>query len=253
MGPAGTYTVCARATRNRAGTTQREDQTVQKTLGSIGMAGLMAWTLGACVVRSHPPQPVAVHHQHTTMHGGGQAVAVAPAAPMGAGMQAGVQAGPVGAQAGVQVGGGVGAQAGVQAGPVGANVGVQVGGVPMPIAAPMPPAAPVQTWGPVGVGVPGQSWVEGHYDWLNGQYRWIPGHWDNPPQQGWGWQQPAWQGNQWMPGFWRAPTAAVPPAYEAARGAWNPGGLLGAPPTQTVIVSPNGVLQGVQQVVPLMR
>jgi len=223
-----------------------------KTLGSMGLTAGLAWSLGACV--HHPPQPVAVHHQQAT-YAQPQATYVQPQAPMGAGVNVGAQAGPVGMQAGVNAGGGagVGGQMGVQAGPVGANVGVQVGGVPMPMAAPMPPAAPLQTWGPVGVGAPGQSWVEGHYDWVNNQYRWLPGHWDNPPQPGWGWQQPAWQGNQWMPGFWRAPTAAVPPAYQAARGAWNPGGLLGAPPTQTVVVSPNGVIQGIQQMVPGMR
>ncbi len=217
---------------------------MHRTFGSVGLAGLMTWTLAGCVVRSHPPQPVAVHHQQHPGYDNGHAVAVAPGAPMGAGTHMGVQGGG---------GVGVGAQMGVQAGPVGANVGVQVGQIPMPIAAPMPPAAPMQTWGPVGVGHPGQSWVEGHYDWVNQQYRWIPGHWDNPPQPGMGWQQPAWQGNQWMPGFWRASTTAVPPAYEAARGAWNPGAMMGAPPTQTVFVNPNGVIQGFQQAMPGMR
>lgn len=108
--------------------------------------------------------------------------------------------------------------------------------------------------GPVGVGVPGQSWVEGHYDWLNGQYRWIPGAFGKDPRSRGGAGTARVAGQPVDAGLLaRAHRRRPARLLEAARGAWNPGGLLGAPPTQTVIVSPNGVLQGVQQVVPLMR
>lgn len=90
-----------------------------------------------------------------------------------------------------------------------------------------PPVAVMNNSGPMGMGAAGQVWIDGHYEWRGNNYMWMNGHWENPPQQGLVWQQPAYNGNQWYPGYWRTQNVQVPEIYINGNGRWNAGYTAG--------------------------